>query len=377
MTKGVSCLLDRHAAVLARAARAGLAAGLLGLVLCSPSNADPAHWARAVAGHLGVLQAARPVEEWLADPQTPEPLRQRLELALELRRFAIQELALPDNPSYSRYAELGRTFVLWNVVAAPVLSFELKTWCYPVTGCVGYRGHFSEARARQEAQALQEEGWEVHVYGVQAYSTLGWTNWLGGDPLLNTFARGSPIELARLLFHELSHQVAYAAGDMAFSEGYATAMETLGLAHWAAHPSSKLVDAAQWEQWQRRQVQRHEFNALLKAHKAELAALYRSRMADEARLERKRGLQSQFRERYEQWRDQGWRGDGRFDDWVVAHNNASLALQGSYQDWVPAFTALFEREGRDFARFHAAVKRLAAAPVKERRQAMMDLAGIF
>ena len=213
----------------------------------------------------------------------------------------------------------------------------------------------------------------MHVYGVQAYSTLGWTNWLGGDPVLNTFARGSPIELARLLFHELAHQVAYAAGDMAFSEGYATAVETLGLAHWAAHPSSAQVGAQEWSQWHQRQAQRRAFNALVGAHKAELAALYRSRMADEARLERKQMLQAQFRERYEQWRDQDGPGDRRLDAWVDKLNNAALALHGSYQDWVPAFVALFELEGRDFSRFHAAVKRLAAAPPVHRRQVMAEL----
>ncbi len=338
-----------------------------------PCAASPAHWARSVAGHLSVLQSARPIEDWVADPDTPEPLRERLELAQALRHFASRELALPDNASYRRYADLGRPFVLWNVVAAPALSLDLKSWCYPVTGCVGYRGHFSPERAQQEARALREQGWEVYVYGVQAYSTLGWTNWLGGDPVLNTFARGSPIELARLLFHELAHQVAYAAGDMAFSEGYATAVETLGLAHWAAHPSSAQVGAQEWSQWHRRQAQRREFNALVGAHKAELAALYRSRMADEARLERKQMLQAQFRERYEQWRDQDGPGDRRLDAWVDKLNNAALALHGSYQDWVPAFIALFELEGRDFSRFHAAVKWLAAAPPVHRRQAMAEL----
>lgn len=335
--------------------------------------ADPLHWARAAVGHLGVLQASRPIEDWLADANTPEPLRERLRLAQELRVFATRELALPDNASYTRYADLGRSAVLWNVVAAPELSFDLKTWCYPVTGCVGYRGHFSEERARTEGRELQAQGWEVYVYGVPAYSTLGWTNWLGGDPLLNTFAQGSPIELARLMFHELAHQVAYAAGDMAFSEGYATALEQLGLDHWAAHPSSSLVTPAQWSDWRRRQLQRRDFSGLLREHKAELAAVYRSRMTDEARMERKRSLQAQFRDRYEQWRDRQWQGDRRFDGGVEALNNAALALQGSYQDWVPAFTALFEREGRDFARFHSAVKRLAEASPADRRQAMREL----
>ena len=338
-----------------------------------PCQADPLHWARAVAGHWAVMQAARPIEDWLSDPATPEPLRQRLELAQQLREFASRELALPDNASYRRYADLGRSAVLWNVVAAPELSLELKTWCYPVAGCVGYRGHFDEDRARAEGQVLREQGWEVHVYGVPAYSTLGWTNWMGGDPLLNTFARGSAIELARLMFHELAHQVVYAAGDMAFSEGYATAVEQLGLAHWASHPMAQAIRVEDWTAWRRRQEQRRELQALLQAHKAELSALYRSRMADGARRERKLQLQAQLQQRYEALRDGPWNGDRAFDAWVGQLNNAALALQGSYQDLVPAFVALFEREGRDFSRFHAAAKALAALPAAERDQVLRSL----
>ena len=341
--------------------------------LAGPCRADPAHWARAVAGHLSVMQAARPIEDWLADPATPAPLKERLEWSLQVREFASRELALPDNASYRRYADLGRSAVLWNVVAAPELSLELKTWCYPVAGCVGYRGHFDEGRARTEGQALRDQGWEVHVYGVPAYSTLGWTNWMGGDPLLNTFARGSAIELARLMFHELAHQVVYASGDMAFSEGYATAVEQLGLAHWAAHTTAQAVRESEWAAWRRRQDQRRELNALVQSHKAELQALYRSRMADAARHERKQQLQAQLQRRYEELRDGPWNGDRAFDAWIGSLNNAALALQGSYQDLVPAFVALFEREGRDFRRFHAAVKALAGLPPRERQQALRAL----
>jgi predicted aminopeptidase len=319
------------------------------------------------------MQASRPIEDWLTDASTPAELRERLRLAQDLRAFASRELALPDNASYRRYADLGRSAVVWNVVAAPVLSLELKTWCFPVTGCVGYRGHFEEARAQNEARQLREQGWEVHVYGVPAYSTLGWTNWMGGDPVLNTFARGSPIELARLMFHELAHQVVYVSGDMAFSEGYATAVEQLGLAHWERQAASSSVSPTAWTAWQRRQAQRQDLMLLIQAHKAELAALYRSRMADGARLERKRDLQARLEQRYVQLRDGAWQGDRAFDPWVKSLNNASLALQGSYQDLVPAFTALFEREGRDFARWHAAVKVLAARPAEERRAALREL----
>lgn len=335
---------------------------------------DVPHLARAVSGHLGVLQASRPVEDWIADPATPAALRERLQLAREIRAFAVRELKLPDNVSYTRYADLGRGAVLWNVVAAPELSFDLKRWCYPVTGCVGYRGHFQLPRAQREAQELRAEGLEVHLYGVPAYSTLGWTNWLGGDPLLNTFAAGSPIELARLVFHELAHQVVYAGSDMTFSESFATAVERIGLERWAQHASSASVPAAEWSRWHRRQQQRRELGERVAVLRQQLGALYASRMADEARRERKAELMQRFRADYESLRDGPWAGDRAFDAWVASLNNAALALQGSYEQEVPAFMALYEREGRDFSRFHAAVRALAAQDEPQRRRVLTELA---
>lgn len=359
----------------ARAPRAGsrLATALcvsLGLAGCAT---DIGQLGRAVGGHLSVMQASRPVQDWMDDPSTSPALRSRLELSQALRDFSIRTLKLPDNASYRRYADLGRPAVLWNVVAAPELDLRLKTWCYPVVGCVGYRGHFDEGRAQREAQALRLQGWEVQVVPVTAYSTLGWTQWMGGDPLLNTFALGSPIELARLLFHELAHQVAYAPGDMAFSESFATAVERLGLAHWAADPGSAAVGAAQWRAWEERQARRQALMKRVDLHREQLQALYRSRMADEARRERKVALREQFQREYRQLRDEQWGGDKAFDAWVGALNNATLALHGSYADGVPAFLRLFEQQGRDFDRFYAEVRRLAALDAEARRAALEAL----
>ena len=163
------------------------------------------YYAQSVGGHLDLLQRVRPIDHWLADPATPPALKARLQVAQQARRFAVTDLALPDNASYTRHADLGRTAVVWNVVAAPPLSLTLKTWCYPVMGCVGYRGYFDQAAAEAEGAALRAQGLEVSVYGVPAYSTLGWTNWLGGDPLLNTLVGGSESFTVRLIFHELAH----------------------------------------------------------------------------------------------------------------------------------------------------------------------------
>ncbi|MBC7446116.1 MAG: aminopeptidase, partial [Polaromonas sp.] len=232
----------RHAATAALA----LAAGLAGC-------ADLGYYWQSVNGHLLLLNAARPVQDWLDDARTPAALKARLALAQRIRRFAVSELGLPDNPSYQRYADLHRSAAVWNVVAAPEFSLALQTWCFPLAGCVGYRGYFQEAEARAEAARLAAQGLETSVYGVPAYSTLGWLNWAGGDPLLSTFIGYQEGELARLVFHELSHQVVYAAGDTMFNESFATAVERLGGQRWlTAHASD--TARLQYQQFdQRRQ----------------------------------------------------------------------------------------------------------------------------
>ncbi|MFN4115813.1 MAG: aminopeptidase, partial [Inhella sp.] len=240
--------------------------------------------ARAVGGHLDLLARAEPIERWLADPATPEPVKAQLRMAQRLRRFAVEQLALPDNASYSRYVELPAEAVVWNVVAAPADGLQLRRWCFPLMGCVSYRGHWQQQEAQQLAAQLRAQGLDVYVYGVPAYSTLGYSNWLGGDPLLSTFLRWGPAELARLLFHELAHQRAYAPDDSAFNESYATAVERLGLqAWWADHPDP--VAQAQDAERERRRVR---WRVLALAAKADLQAVYATSRADKLAAKRER-----------------------------------------------------------------------------------------
>ncbi len=344
---------------------AGLAlaslAGLLGA--CAHPSDGLGYYAQSLRGHLDLVQRARPLADWLADPATPPALRQRLLLAQQMRAFAVRELALPDNASYHRYADLGRSAVVWNVVAAPELSLSLKTWCYPLMGCVGYRGYFDRAAADAEASRQRQAGLEVLVYGVPAYSTLGWTNWLGGDPLLNTFVNGSEAGLARLIFHELAHQVAFASGDTMFNESYATAVERLGLALW-------LADSARADDEPLARQRRSDFRALTHAARARLLALYASDLPDVQKRQRKADLMAALRADYQAMKAAPggpWAGFDGYDPWFERANNAALALQAAYDGLVPDFERLFDRQGRDFAKFHAAVRHLAGLPQAERR----------
>lgn len=326
------------------------------------------YW-QSVNGHMQMLNAARPVDDWLSDPQTSAQLKSRLALTQRIRSFAVTELALPDNASYHSYADLQRKSVVWNVVAAPEFSLTLKTWCFPVTGCVGYRGYFSEADALAEAEQLKAQDLEVSVYGVPAYSTLGWMNWAGGDPLLNTFIAYPEGELARLIFHELAHQVLYVKDDTAFNESFATAVERLGSRRWL---DSQAGDEAR-KAYAVFDGRRQQFRALALSTRLELATIYKENDAApqdrQAQAAGKSKAIQRFHENYARLKA-AWGGFAGYDRWVSRANNASFGALAAYDDLVPGFEALFEREGRNWPRFYDAVKRLADLSRDERHKAL-------
>lgn len=348
----------------------------LALAGCAHTEGALGYYWQSVQGHARLLQAARPLDEWIANESTPAPLRARLQLAQRARHFAVQELGLPDNASYRRYADLGRSAAVWNVVAAPPYALELHRWCFPFTGCIGYRGYFQEADAQAEGARLAAQGLEVDVYGVPAYSTLGYLNWAGGDPLLNTFIGWPEGEFVRLLFHELAHQVVYAQGDTLFNESFATAVERLGTERWLAKQARPEVRQAFATSEERRQA----FRALTRATRARLAEIYEQKKApahDSQALNAMKSVAMQdFRAQYavlrERWLAQGARVEG-YDRWVAQANNASFAAQAAYDAWVPAFEALFAQQGQRWDAFYDAVRHLAALPQDERHARLRAL----
>jgi predicted aminopeptidase len=308
------------------------------------------------------------VKQVLADSEVSEALKSRLLLSQRMRDFAVTELHLPDNASYRRYADLKRPAAVWNVVAAPELSLQLTTWCFPVVGCVGYRGYFEQARAEREGAALRAQGLEVSVYPVPAYSTLGK---LPGaqfsDPLLNTFIGYPEADLARMIFHELAHQVAYAHDDTVFNESFATAVERLGGALWLARHGSPQAQAQQ----ARLDARREDFRRLTLDYRRRLDALYRSTATDDEKRAEKAALMAALRADHDALKHGPWQGYAGYDGWMARANNASLGVLAAYNELVPAFERLFEAQGRDFPRFYAEVRRLAALPREARRQALL------
>ncbi|RYZ13305.1 MAG: aminopeptidase [Comamonadaceae bacterium] len=356
-------------------------AGLAGLLACCAAAltgcAELGYYWQSASGHLAVMRAARPVPDWLADPAAPAALKARLELAQRIRRFAVTELGLPDNASYTAYADLRRPAAVWNVVAAPPYSLVLQTWCFPVAGCVGYRGYYDDAAALAEAAVQRALGLEAAVYPVPAYSTLGWTNWAGGDPLLSTFIGYPEGELARLIFHELTHQMVYVPGDTRFNESFATAVERIGGARWLAAQASE----AAREEYAQFDGRRRQFRALTLETRGRLAQVFASeaaRAGDWPAVEiLKAAAMAEFRERYARLRA-GWppSRQAAYDGWVARANNAMFGAQAAYDDLVPAFEALYERESRGggdvWPRFYAQVRRIAELPPAGREQALRE-----
>lgn len=339
-----------------------LATGLL-LTACAQGGGELAYYWQSVSGHARLMAAAEPIDAWIARPGLAPALRERLLLAKRARAFAVRELHLPDNASYHRYADLHRASAVWNVVAAPPYSLQLHTWCFPVLGCVGYRGYFNPNDANAEAARLAATGLEVDVYGVPAYSTLGAMNWAGGDPLLNTFVHWPEGELARTIFHELAHQVAYADDDTTFNESFATAVERLGVMRWMERHASPQARA----EYAALQARRQDFRALVLKTRRELEAVYAGALPDDVKRQRKAAVLAAMRGEYAALKGGRWGGFAGYDGWFERANNAAFGVQAAYHELVPAFERLFESSGGDFPRFYAQVQQLAALPKDQRR----------
>jgi predicted aminopeptidase len=322
------------------------------------------YYSQLAVGQLDLLRQRQPIETLIADDTRDPALRQRLTEVLQARTFASQALDLPDNRSYRLYAELGRPYVVWNLFATEEFSVKPLEHCFPIAGCVAYRGYFRQGAARGEAARLRMTGLDTHVAGVEAYSTLGWF----ADPLLSSMLRRNDEQLAALIFHELAHQQLYLPGDTAFNESYATFVEREGLRQWRAHRGLP-------EQDEQGRMRYRQLVELLLDSRNRLERLYAS---DRPTPELRALKQAEFtalRQRYRALRDEQWQGDARFDRWFAQPlNNATLLPFGLYDRWVPAFAALFEENGGDWARFHAAVATLAEMPADEREATLVRLA---
>lgn len=348
-----------------RGGAAAVLAAIAALLLSGCNGAfSPHYYWQAAHGQFELWRRARPVSAVSADPATPDLLRARLAMAGDIRNWASREMALPDNGSYRRYADLQRPFVVWNVFATDPLSVRPRQSCFPVAGCVSYRGFFSEADARDHAAMLARDGLDVHVSGVPAYSTLGWFD----DPLLNTFIHYPETELVRLIVHELAHQIVYVRDDTEFNESFASAVEEEGVRRWLSQPGKDALRAG----FERAQSMRADFAVLVMKYRDALDALYLGDLSDVEKRAGKADLIAALGAEYRALRDDRWNGFRGYDRWFAQDiNNATLASIGLYTGARPAFARLIASEP-DMPAVWATVRELAALPRDERR-ARLDL----
>ncbi|WP_038997854.1 MULTISPECIES: aminopeptidase [Pseudomonas] len=327
--------------------------------------ASVSYYGQLASGQWQLLKARQPVAELVADPATDSKLRQHLLHAGQARAFASAQLKLPDNRSYRVYADIGRPYVVWNVFATPEFSLEPQTHCFPIAGCVAYRGYYSQGAARGAAALQKQQGLDVYVGGVEAYSTLGWFD----DPIINSMLGWGDERLATVIFHELAHQRVYVQDDTAFNESFATFVEQEGTRQWrTARGLPALAEDGS--------RQRDQFVGLVLASRERLKSLYAAPLTEPAKRAGKQAEFERLRREYRAMRDSQWGGVGRYDAWINAPmNNAKLLPFGLYDQWVPAFAQLFAEVGGDWQVFYQRVEALGQLPLEQRQQALKSFAG--
>ena len=335
-------------------------AGAVTLAACAAFETVDYYW-QGAAGQWDLISRSEPIPAVIG--KSDAALAERLERIRQIRTFASHDLGLPDNGSYTRYTDLGRPFVTWNVFATPELSMTPRQWCFPIAGCVNYRGYFRETEAQGEQQRLKAAGDDVYVGGVPAYSTLGWFD----DPVLSSFVRWPETEVARLIFHELAHQLLYVKSDSVFNESFATAVEEAGLARWIAQRN----DPKLAQQAARTDRLRAKFRDLVRTTRARLHEIYGSTLSDDDKRRGKAAALAAMKAAYDSEKA-GEPGLGGYDRWFAQQpNNAALAAIGIYTDRVPAFRELLHETNDDLPRFYERVRALSELP-KPARDAELD-----
>jgi predicted aminopeptidase len=337
---------------------------LLALLTQLSGCAGPAYYAQAISGHLHLMRSRVPVSELLAAQETDPELARRLRQTQLMRQFAYDHLGLPVSKSYTRMAVTNKNAVTWNVIAAPEFSVDPRLWCFPVAGCVAYRGYFDHSKAETFARKMKSKSFDVIISPAIAYSTLGWFE----DPLLDTMLQYSDAMLAGIIFHELAHERLYVRSDTAFNEAFASFAEETGVRLWL----SAMGRNAEIGQWENRRKAAVQLNRLLKETREQLAAVYANGQSDELKRQQKGSTLNSLRMQYQALVETDWEGVDYFASWMTGDlNNAHLVLMDSYQGGTCAFAELFEESGKNLEQFYALAEEKAAMK-KELRKSWLD-----
>ncbi len=316
------------------------------------------YYHQAITGHLGLMLQRQPIERLIESEQTDPELVAQLRKVEGLREFSREQLGLPSDGQYTSYVDIERRYVVWNVFAAPPISLNARQWCYPVVGCAGYRGYYSEQQARHYAATLAKDGMDVYVGGTTAYSTLGWFD----DPVLNTFIYRRDDQLADLVFHELAHHLLYIAGDTVFNESFASLVAGEGVKRWLAAQD----DSAGYSGYLAANRRKQQFIELVATYRERLGTLYASTLPEAAMLAEKHLIVDELKAAHQQLKS-SWGDASAYDHWFSQEiNNAQLNTVATYYELVPALQALLASHDDNLANFYTACLELEELDVVER-----------
>ncbi len=336
------------------------------ILLQTMACADLSYYMHSAQGQVSIMQKMQDIDDVMQDETTQATLKRQLKLVGSIRQFAFEQLSLPESDSYTQYADIGRPYVLKNLFASDEFSTSLQSWCYPIVGCAGYRGYFDENKLEQFKSTLLQQGKDVYVANIPAYSTLGWFD----DPVLNTFISWPEYRLAGLMFHELAHQRLYIDNDSQFNESFAMAVQYSGVEKW-------LQDKGQFEKLKRyKQYQQNRLKviSLIDQGRLNLTQLYEQNLGDNEKRSQKKQLLAQLRIDYEELSSE-FEVPGGFKYWFKGElNNAKLASVSTYLSRVKAFRKLLQSHAGNYDEFYLHVNEIGMLPVAE-RNSCLDLWG--
>lgn len=336
---------------------------LIASILFLPACSQFSYYAQSINGQWEVNRLRKPIDNILANEKTSAALKKRLSLVKEARRFASQNLLLPENKSYTEYVDLQRDYIVWNIIHTKPLSIEAETSCFLVVGCLSYRGYFKKETAIENAKSLKAEGYDVYLGGVAAYSTLGWFN----DPVLNTMMHWDDAKLISIIFHELAHQKLYINNDTEFNEAFADAVALIGLQKWLRDNN----DEKTLQEHQHKEDIHKKFVALILDYRTQLEIVYNSQLSDDDKLKRKTIIFSGLTNAYNTLKLE-WKTDD-YDNWFYHNlNNAKLAAVATYRNLLPAFMSLFKEQNQNLADFYNAVDEIGKLEKNERHKKILS-----
>ena len=292
-------------------------------------------------GQLSILLNREAIPKLLEDPGLDPEVRAKLELVLDVKKYAEDQVGLVHNKNYTVYTEIDRDAVVYTLSACPPLSFKIMTWKFPIVGEAPYLGFFKKSNGDEKKAKLEAEGYDVYLRPAGAYSMLG----IASDPVYSPLLKDNDADLANLVVHELTHATIWVPGQVEFNESVALFVGNQGSLEYLSRrfgPESEPVRYAQGANEDDKL-----FSVFLGELYRELETLYQSDAPDAEKLSRKAEIIAAARVRFReqilpQMKTDSYR---RFPESVL--NNASLLQRKLYFKDVGLYYRVFDAHGRE------------------------------